>query len=119
MDRKVLLFDCALYALCLVHIFSCPFTKVEESFNVQASHDLLFHGAQLSEVAFKFLSLCSQLTRVFVAPVRPCSISGRGASDIPWCHRREQRGGPDFAGVSRARAAEAGVPVCRSVRAPA
>lgn len=49
--------DLALLAASWTHVFLAPYTKVEESFNLHATHDVLFYGvewASLPKVSFLF-----------------------------------------------------------------
>ncbi|KAK3394221.1 Alg9-like mannosyltransferase family-domain-containing protein [Podospora didyma] len=73
------LFDIALSALIpglvLVHLAVAPYTKVEESFNIQAAHDVLVYGTPTSDINEKLSSTYDHITfpgavpRTFIGPV--------------------------------------------------
>jgi alpha-1,6-mannosyltransferase len=68
-------------SLILFHLLLAPYTKVEESFNIQATHDVLVYGTPTSDVFKKLSSTYDHFTfpgavpRTFVGPVLLAGIS--------------------------------------------
>ncbi|AEO66114.1 glycosyltransferase family 22 protein, partial [Thermothielavioides terrestris NRRL 8126] len=61
--------------LILAHLVVAPYTKVEESFNMQAAHDVLVYGTPTSDIHHKLSSTYDHFTfpgavpRTFIGPV--------------------------------------------------
>ncbi|KAI7775279.1 hypothetical protein LA080_007079 [Diaporthe eres] len=73
--------DYAVFSLCLIplviliHLWVAPYTKVEESFNIQATHDVLVYGTPLSSIyqklstSYDHFAFPGAVPRSFIGPV--------------------------------------------------
>lgn len=68
------LFNVLIVAVVIVNLLAAPYTKVEESFNIQATHDVLVYGAPMTNINQKLQSydhatFPGAVPRTFIGPL--------------------------------------------------
>ncbi|KAK8055116.1 dol-P-Man:Man(7)GlcNAc(2)-PP-Dol alpha-1-6-mannosyltransferase [Apiospora rasikravindrae] len=75
------LLSLAIPALVILHLIIAPYTKVEESFNIQATHDILVYGTPTSDVhrrlsaRYDHFDFPGAVPRTFIGPVLLAGLS--------------------------------------------
>lgn len=80
-------------ALILLHLYWAPFTKVEESFNIQATHDILTYGIPSSNIKralqaqYDHFTFPGAVPRTFVGAL---VLAGLSRPWVSWLSSRQQ-----------------------------
>ncbi|KAL7896338.1 glycosyltransferase family 22 protein [Trichoderma sp. SZMC 28014] len=75
------LIDLLLFIVPLLHLLAAPYTKVEESFNLQATHDILVYGTPTHDIrqrlssTYDHFSFPGAVPRTFVGPMLLAGVS--------------------------------------------